>query len=153
MPQTKQVLFLCTGNSCRSQMAEGFARAHFGAQLAVFSAGTRPGRLDPRAVAVMHEAGIDITGQVSKHVDVVAHVAFDLVVTVCDAAREACPVLPQAARIVHRGFADPPALAVGAANEAEILQCYRNVRDQIERFVKHELPILLKHNTLAEEGR
>ena len=136
----QNVLFLCTGNSCRSQMAEGFARALWPATLAAHSAGTRPHGLDPRAVRVMAEAGIDISGQRSKApADVAA--SFDLVVTVCDAAREACPLLP-GARILHAGFDDPPRLAADAASDEEALPHYRRVRDEIRCFVER-LPAAL----------
>jgi arsenate reductase len=133
------VLFLCTGNSCRSQMAEGWARALHGDRAACYSAGTAPGRVDPRAVRVMREAGIDIAGQRAKHVDELAGVAFDWVVTVCDRANAACPVLPGAARRLHAGFDDPPRLAERAATEDEALAHYRRVRDEIRAFVE-QLP-------------
>ncbi|MCB9515427.1 MAG: arsenate reductase ArsC [Candidatus Latescibacteria bacterium] len=128
------VLFLCTGNACRSQMAEGWARALHGDRLDVASAGTAPGRLDPRAVAAMAEAGVDIAGQRSKGLDAFAGRRFDLVITVCDHARERCPVLP-GARHLHAGFPDPPALAAGASSEEEALEHYRAVRDAIRAFV------------------
>ncbi len=137
-----RVLFLCTGNSCRSQMAEGWARALHGDRLEAHSAGTAPHGLDPRAVRVMAEAGIDIAGARAKPVDELLHLAFDLVVTVCDDARESCPVFPGRARVVHRGFDDPPALAREAATQEEALAPYRRVRDEIRRLVE-DLPRLL----------
>ncbi len=136
------VLFLCTGNSCRSQMAEGWARQLHGETLAAYSAGVEPTALNPDAVRVMEEEGVDISRQHSKHVDELASIAFDYVVTVCDAAHESCPVFPGQAKIIHRGFDDPPHLAKGAATEAERLAPYRRVRDEIREFVQ-SLPELL----------
>jgi arsenate reductase len=103
-----KVLFLCTGNSCRSQMAEGWARHLKSKLLDVYSAGTHPKSLDPLAVQVMADVGIDISAQEPKSLDAVAHLPFDCVVTVCDDAHEACPVFPGRARMIHRGFDDPP---------------------------------------------
>jgi len=131
-----EILFLCTGNSCRSQMAEGWTRHLKGDVIDAYSAGTRPGALDPRAVKVMAEAGVDISGARSKHVDEFAGRKFDCVVTVCDRAREACPYLPGAGKMVHAGFDDPPALAADAGDEDEALAHYRRVRDEIRRFVE-----------------
>lgn len=130
-----RILFLCTGNSCRSQMAEGWARHLHGDRIEARSAGVAPKGLDPRAVRVMAEAGVDISGQVSGHVDELAGVPFDWVVTVCDSARESCPLFPGPARVVHRGFDDPPRLAADAAGEEEALAPYRRVRDEIRAFV------------------
>jgi len=131
-----RVLFLCTGNSCRSQMAEGWARALRGAVLEAASAGVEAHGLNPLAVRVMAEAGVDISGQRSKTVDTLQDAHFDLVVTVCDRAREACPVFPGATRMLHRDFDDPPFLASGAATEDEALGVYRRVRDEIRVFVE-----------------
>lgn len=130
-----RVLFLCTGNSCRSQMAEGWARALHGDSLLACSAGIEAHGLDPRAVAVMAEVGIDISGQVSKRIADIAHVPYALLVTVCGHADETCPILPGVARRLHAGFEDPPRLAAGAVTDAEALAHYRRVRDQIEAFV------------------
>ncbi|KKL22972.1 hypothetical protein LCGC14_2430080 [marine sediment metagenome] len=130
-----KILFLCTGNSCRSQMAEGWARQLKGDCIEAHSAGIETHGLNPRAVAVMAEAGVDISGHRSKHVDELAGVAFDLVVTVCGHAHEHCPIFPGSARVVHVGFDDPPKLAEGAATEAEALAHYRRVRDEIKAFV------------------
>ena len=136
MADKLKILFLCTGNSCRSQMAEGWARQLKADQLEVWSAGTKPHGVDPRAVKVMAEAGVDISGQTSKHaLDIIA-IPFDYVVTVCDAAREACPIFPGRVKIKHRGFQDPPRLAQGATSEEEALGHYRRVRDEIRDFVK-----------------
>lgn len=131
------VLFLCTGNSCRSQMAEGFARALRGGALDAHSAGTNPHGLNPLAVRAMKEAGIDISWHTSKTPrDLAASgVKIDVVVTVCDSAHETCPVIP-GARIVHAGFDDPPRLAKTAASEEEAMQHYRRVRDEIRTFVE-----------------
>jgi arsenate reductase len=135
-PESKlKVLFLCTGNSCRSQMAEGWLRALRGEEIVPYSAGIETHGLNPYAVRVMAEAGVDISAQRSKHVDELADVAFDLVVTVCDHARESCPLFPGSARALHQGFDDPPSLARNAASEEEALSHYRRVRDEIRSFV------------------
>lgn len=130
------VLFLCTGNSCRSQMAEGWARALRAGVLDAHSAGTHPCGLNPLAVRAMAEAGIDIAGHRSKRPADLG-VQFDLVITVCDAAQEQCPTIP-GARMVHRAFADPPALAkaAGARSDEEAMPHYRRVRDEIRAFVE-----------------
>jgi len=138
-----KILFLCTGNSCRSQMAEGWARALHPDAFEAHSAGVRPGRLDPRAVRVMAEAGVDISAQRPKHVDEVAAMPFACVLTVCDSARESCPVFPARTRRIHAGFDDPPHLAAGLDDEEEILDLYRRVRDEIRAFVE-KLPVTLK---------
>ena len=130
-----KVLFLCTGNSCRSQMAEGFARQLRGDQLEPFSAGIEAHGLNPMAVRVMAEVGVDISGQRSKTVDELAEDEFDFVVTVCDAARESCPFFPASVAMLHKSFPDPPALAAGAADEEEALDAFRSVRDMIRDFV------------------
>jgi arsenate reductase len=130
-----KILFLCTGNSCRSQMAEGWARALKRGVIEPYSAGIETHGLNPHAVTVMAEAGVDISGQRSQHVDDFAGVSFDYVVTVCDHAHESCPVFPAPARIVHVGFEDPPKLAANAGTRAEALAHYRRVRDEIRAFV------------------
>ena len=135
----KRILFLCTGNSCRSQMAEGWTRHLKGGELEAHSAGVEPQQLDARAVRVMAEAGVDISRQSAKHVDSLGDRRFDFVVTVCDAAAERCPRFPGAARVLHRSFDDPPRLARSAATEAEALAHYRRVRDEIRAYVD-ELP-------------
>ncbi len=129
-----RVLFLCTGNSCRSQMAEGWARALKSREIEAFSAGTQPHGMNAMAVRAMAEAGVDIGGQWSKKPEEIES-AFDVVVTVCDSAHEACPVFP-GARIVHVGFDDPPRLAKGAASDDEAMVHYRRVRDEIRAFVE-----------------
>ncbi len=131
-----KILFLCTGNSCRSQMAEGWARALKGDRIEAFSAGTETHGLNPFAVRVMAEAGVDISGQRSKTVADLPTRDFDFVVTVCDRAREACPLFPGRTKIVHAGFDDPPRLAKDARTEEEALGHYRRVRDEIKAFVE-----------------
>lgn len=138
-----KVLFLCTGNSCRSQMAEGWARHLKAAELDAYSAGIEVHGINPHAIAVMAEAGADISRQHSKHVADLAAVAFDYVITVCDNASQSCPVFPGATRVAHRPFEDPPRLARIAKTEAEVLDCYRQVRDQIRTFIE-SLPAALK---------
>ncbi|MDX1384818.1 MAG: arsenate reductase ArsC [Thermoanaerobaculia bacterium] len=135
MTSKRKVLFLCTGNSCRSQMAEGWTRHLKGDRIDAQSAGVDPQALDPRAVEVMREAGVDISAQVAKPVSAVIDTHFDLVVTVCDHAREHCPLFPGRAKVVHQGFQDPPRLAATAGSEEEALDHYRRVRDEIRRFV------------------
>jgi arsenate reductase len=131
-----RILFLCTANACRSQMAEGWARQLQGDAIEAYSAGVKPGGLDPRAVRVMAEAGVDISGHRSKHVDELAGVTFDCVITVCDNAREACPLFPGRTKVIHAGFDDPPHLARDAKTEDEALASYRRVRDEIRVFVE-----------------
>lgn len=135
MSDRKRVLFLCTGNSCRSQMAEGWARHLKSSEIEPYSAGTHPGELNPLAVKVMAEAGMDISGQRSKHVNDFHDIRFDTVVTVCHAANESCPALPGRATRLHVAFDDPPKLAINAKNEDEALGHYRRVRDEIKAFV------------------
>ena len=131
----KRVLFLCTGNSCRSQMAEGWARHLYGDEIEVFSAGTAPHGFDPRAISVMAEAEVDITSQTSNHVDEYLDITFDLIVTVCDSARESCPVFPGKGKTLHYSFDDPPFLARNVQEEEEALIHYRRVGDEIREFV------------------
>jgi arsenate reductase len=144
-PQRIKVLFLCTGNSCRSQMAEGFAKALKGAVIDAYSAGTDPHGMNERAMRVMKEAGVDISGHASKHVDSLKHVPFDYVVTVCGHANETCPVFPGKTKVVHHGFQDPPKLAANARTEQEALSHYRRVRDQIKAWIE-TLPGSLERN-------
>ena len=138
-----RILFLCTGNSCRSQMAEGLARYLKGSELEAFSAGTRPQNLNPHAVTVMREIGIDISSHVAKSVEGLGDLKFDFVITVCDDARESCPIWPGAGILVHRAFDDPPRLAAGSGSEGEALNHYRRVRDEIKEFVLTLPPALL----------
>jgi arsenate reductase len=131
-----RILFLCTGNSCRSQMAEGWARHLRGAVLEPYSAGTLAKGLDPRAVRAMAEVGVDISAQRSKTVAEIMTIQFDWVVTVCGHAAESCPVFPGRVRRLHAGFDDPPALARDAASDEEAMVHYRRVRDEIRQFVE-----------------
>ncbi len=136
MNQKTKILFLCTGNSCRSQIAEGWARQLKGDSIEAYSAGIETHGLNPDAVRVMAEAGVDITGQRSKHVAELRDIAFDYVVTVCSDAHENCPVFLGKAKVVHVGFDDPPRLAANATTEEERLAPYRRVRDEIRSFVQ-----------------
>ncbi len=134
--QMLKILFLCTGNSCRSQMAEAWTRHLKGDVLEPFSAGIEHHGLNPNAVKVMAEAGVDISRHRSKHLDELRDVAFDHVVTICDNARESCPLFPGKTKVSHVGFDDPPRLAKEAASEEEALNHYRRVRDEIRTFVE-----------------
>ncbi|HKJ17186.1 MAG TPA: arsenate reductase ArsC [Xanthomonadales bacterium] len=129
------VLFLCTGNSCRSQMAEGLCRNLKSDKVDCASAGIETHGLNPNAVRVMSEIGIDISSHKSQTVADLGGRGFDYVVTVCDHAHETCPYFPAKTSIVHHGFDDPPKLAVGAKTEEEALEHYRRVRDEIRDFV------------------
>ncbi len=131
-----RVLFLCTHNSCRSQMAEGWARSLKWSALEPFSAGSEPRGVDPVAIKVMAEAGVDISGQTSKSAESLKHVHFDYVITLCDDANETCPFFPGVARRLHVGFDDPPRLAGTVATEEEALAIYRRVRDEIRAFIE-----------------
>jgi arsenate reductase len=131
-----RILFLCTGNSCRSQMAEGFAKALKSEIIEAYSAGTEPKRLDPRAVTVMKEAGIDISAARAKHVNELEGIEFDYVITLCGHARENCPLFPGKTRVLHHGFEDPPQLAAESKTEEEALSHYRRIRDEIRGFIE-----------------
>ena len=131
-----KILFLCTGNSCRSQMAEGWSRALKSDRIEAFSAGIETHGLNPRAVQVMAEAGVDISGHRSKTVADLPTKEFDFVVTVCDHAHESCPLFPGKTKVVHVGFDDPPRLAKDAKTEEEALAHYRRVRDAIKAFIE-----------------
>ena len=145
MSDKLKVLFLCTGNSCRSQMAEGWTRALKADAIDAYSAGIETHGLNPNAVKVMAEAGVDIASQRSKNVNELLDVPLDYVVTVCGHAHETCPVFPGKAKVVHVAFDDPPALAKEAANEEDALDCYRRVRDEIKAYVE-TLPEALTAN-------
>jgi arsenate reductase (thioredoxin) len=138
--QKLKILFLCTGNSCRSQMAEGWTRHLKSDNIDVVSAGVLTQIVDPRAVAVMKEAGVDISGHRSKHVQEFQDKQMDVVITLCDHAKETCPYFPLAGKKVHQGFEDPPALAKEVkkrgGDETEQLDCYRKIRDEIRTFVQ-----------------
>jgi arsenate reductase len=142
MPKLR-ILFLCTGNSCRSQMAEGWARALKGDVIEAYSAGTEKQGMNPHAVKVMAEAGVDISKQYSKTPAEIGPVEFDYVVTVCGQADENCPVFPGKTRVVHVGFEDPPKLTKHLPDGEEKLAVYRRVRDQIRAFIE-SLPGSLK---------
>jgi arsenate reductase len=129
-----RVLFLCTGNSCRSQMAEGWAKALKSDAIEAFSAGTNPHGMNPLAIRAMAEVGVDISGHSSKRPEDLG-IEFDFVVTVCDSANESCPIFPARTRVVHVGFDDPPRLAKGARNDEEAMPHYRRVRDEIRAFI------------------
>ncbi|NLF93957.1 MAG: arsenate reductase ArsC [Oligosphaeraceae bacterium] len=131
-----RILFLCTGNSCRSQMAEGWARALKSTELEPFSAGIEKHGLNPYAVRVMTEAGVDISAQHSKLLRELGNASFDYVVTVCGHAHESCPAFAGQTQVLHVGFDDPPTLARECRTEAEKLAVYRRVRDEIKEYVQ-----------------
>ena len=131
----KKILFLCTGNSCRSQMAEGWAKHLKNEIIEAWSAGIEKHGMNKRAIEVMAEAGVDISGHHSKLISELPVQDFDYVVTVCDHAHESCPLFPGKAKIIHRGFDDPPRLAAETTTEEEALQQYRRVRDAIRDFI------------------
>jgi arsenate reductase (thioredoxin) len=131
-----KILFLCTGNSCRSQMAEGWTRHLKGDVLQPYSAGIEIHGMNERAVQVMREAGVAVSDQYSKDVRDLLDVPFDWVITVCDHANETCPVFPGNVRRLHVSFNDPPKLAADAKTEEEALGYYRRVRDEIRQFVE-----------------
>ena len=131
-----KILFLCTGNSCRSQMAEGWARRLKSGALEAYSAGTEKDGLNPHAVRVMAEAGVDISRHYSKRLEDIGPVHFDYVVTVCGHASGHCPVFPGKARVVHVAFDDPPKLTSHLPDGEEKLAVFRRVRDQIRAFVE-----------------
>lgn len=138
-----KLLFLCTGNSCRSQMAEGWAKTLKRDRIEAFSAGIEKHGLNPNAVRVMAEVGVDISRHESKQLDELEHIPFDLVITVCGHAHETCPVFAGNHKVVHVGFDDPPQMAKSATSESEALGHYRRVRDQIHDYVRR-LPESLK---------
>ena len=140
-----KILFLCTGNSCRSQMAEGWAHSLKSDVLEPYSAGIETHGLNPNAVKVMAEAGVDITGQKSENINDLLHIPFDVVITVCDHAHENCPIFPANAHVVHVGFDDPPTLTPADAPEEIKLEGFRRVRDEIKAFVE-QLPGNLEEN-------
>ena len=135
----KKVLFLCTGNSCRSQMAEGWTRKLHGERIEAASAGVIKHGVDPRAVKVMAEAGVDISRQASKMLDELPDRNFDAVITLCDSANESCPCFPGQVIRLHQGFDDPPSLTKDAPDQESAFQVYRRVRDEIREFVQ-QLP-------------
>ena len=128
------VLFLCTGNSCRSQIAEAFAN-NVQSNLKAYSAGTDPKGINPYAVKVMNEIGIDISENKSQHVDDFLDIKFDFVITLCGSAKETCPFFQASTKNIHNGFDDPPELAENMEDQEEILNIYRRVRDEIKDYV------------------
>jgi len=133
MPDKRRILILCTGNSARSQMAEGLLRHDAGYRFEVFSAGTRPSQVRPEAIAAMREVGIDISGQRSKSVDEFAGQPFDYVLTVCDTAKESCPIFPGKAATIHQSFEDP---AAAQGSEEERLAVFRRVRNEMRQYLR-----------------
>jgi len=144
LPDKLKILFLCTGNSCRSQMAEGWARHLKSDVIEPYSAGIEIHGLNHRAVQVMREIGVDISEYHSQHVSEFSEMTFDYIITVCDHAHEHCPIFPGAAQKMHIGFDDPPRLAQNAKTEEEALSHFRRVRDEIRTFVE-TLPESLTH--------
>jgi len=136
----KNILVLCTGNSCRSQIAEGFIRHYFGKSVHVYSAGIETHGVNPRAIATMAEVGIDISKHTSNHVDEYLDIPFDLILTVCDHAAEQCPVFPSKAHRLHENFPDPA--KVQGSNE-EIEAAFRSTRDQIDLFCRENLRTII----------
>jgi arsenate reductase len=129
--EKKNVLVLCTGNSCRSQLAEGYIR-HFHGEIAnVYSAGVETHGVNPKAIATMAADGIDISGHTSNHVDEYLHISFDLIITVCDHASERCPIFPSSAQRIHHNFSDP---AKATGSEQEIMAAFAAVRDEIKHY-------------------
>jgi arsenate reductase len=139
MSEPLKLLFLCTGNSCRSQMAEGWTRQLKGDQIKAFSAGIDTHGLNPHMLKVMDEAGVDVSNQKSENIRDFAEHDLDVVITVCGHAHETCPVFPANCKVVHTGFPDPPKmakeLAEKGATEEEQLDCYRSVRDKIKEYI------------------
>ncbi len=129
----KKILVLCTGNSCRSQIAEGYLRHFAGNDAEVFSAGIETHGVNPRAIAVMKADGIDISGHTSKNIDQYRDINFDYLITVCDHAKESCPYFPTEAKKIHHNFPDP---AKASGSEEEIMKQFESVRDMIKEFSK-----------------
>ena len=144
MTQKVKILYLCTGNSCRSQMAEAWTKHLKRDQFEAYSAGVEPKRVDPRAVKAMAEAGIDISRQQSKDIDSIGDMEFDFVITLCDNAKESCPYFPAKTRLMHRSFDDPPRLAESTTDEQEAMSHYRRVRDEIKAFVEKMPRVLME---------
>ena len=129
----KQILVLCTGNSCRSQIADGYLKHFAGGKAEVYSAGVETHGVNPRAIAIMKEDGIDISQHTSNNVNEYTHIPFDLVITVCDNAKERCPYFPTSAQQFHHNFPDP---AKATGTEEEIMQAFRSVREEIKAYCK-----------------
>ncbi len=137
-----KVLFICTGNSCRSQMAEGWTRHFWPHAIAAASAGVKPTKLNADAVRVMAEVGINISRQRSKHISDLKDITFDYVVAVCDDAYKSCPAFPGCAKVIDHAFDDPPRLTENTTDEDERLAVYRRVRDEIPRLCLQASPNL-----------
>jgi len=129
----KQILVLCTGNSCRSQIADGYLKHFAGGKAEVYSAGVETHGVNPRAIAIMKEDGIDISQHTSNNVNEYTQIPFDLVITVCDNAKERCPYFPTSAQQFHHNFPDP---AKATGTEEEIMQAFRSVREEIKAYCK-----------------
>lgn len=131
MSQSKRVLVLCTGNSCRSQIAHGYLCHFAGTSAEIYSAGVETHGVNPRAIAIMKEDGHDISSHTSNHVDDYADIDFDYVITVCDNAKERCPIFPGSAQQFHHNFPDP---AKATGSEEEIMAEFRSVRDMVKHY-------------------
>ena len=142
-----KILFLCTGNSCRSQMAEGWAKKLKPEEFDAWSAGIEEHGLNPRAMQVMAEAGVDISSHTSKRIEDLPLQEFDYVITLCGHANETCPVFPGNATRIHQGFDDPPTLAHEVKTEKEQIAIYRRVRDEIRAFVESLPEALMEQNS------
>ncbi len=128
-----RVLFICTGNACRSQIAEGWARELRGDTIEAYSAGVRPIGVSPKAIEIMAEADVDISAHRSKHIDELSDIDFDYVVTLCDSAAQSCPVFPGKAKVIHKPFTDP---YFACGTEKEVMTVFRKIRDEIRSFIE-----------------
>jgi len=146
-----KILFLCTGNACRSQMAEGWAKHLWADRFEIYSAGVESFSLDPRAVKIMAEKGVDISGQRSKHVSELRKISFDLVITLCSHAHKTCPIFPGSTKVVHHGFPDPPRLAAKSKTEEEAMAHYNRVCAEIKELVE-TLPQVLKEEGIKDSS-
>ncbi len=144
MPEKIKILFLCTGNSCRSQMTEGFTRKMKCEVAEPYSAGIEKKKVDPLAIKVMYEAGVDISSQESKTIDELPDIDFDYVITLCSDAHNTCPVFPAKTTVLHFGFDDPPRLALNSESENDALVHYRRVRNEIRSFIEKFPDVLNK---------
>ncbi len=138
----KKILVLCTGNSCRSQIAHGYLNHFANGNAIVYSAGVETHGVNPKAIAIMAEDGIDISQHTSNHIDEYAQVDFDLIITVCDSAKERCPFFPSRAQKFHHNFPDP---AKATGTEEEIMQEFRSVRDQIKDYCRNFVTAHVSH--------
>ena len=129
----KNILVLCTGNSCRSQLAEGYLRHFYGETSTIYSAGVETHGVNPRAIQTMLEDSVDISAHTSNHIDEYLHIPFDLILTVCDHASERCPIFPSSAKRIHHNFSDP---AKASGTEEEIMKAFRKVREEIKSFCR-----------------